>query len=261
MPEEKVVDVFVFENNDQKDVVNGSPFCVKAALYLKAAEVPHDFPKPKAGDMGPTGKLPYAKFADGSVVPDSAIIIQKVQAMGYDLDGVLSDDQKVQSRLIVATLEERLYFGLLYLSWQHPKNWPLTKKAFFGNVPFGLRWLISRSAHKGIVSALHGQGTGRRPVDEIVAINNKVIDDLADLLGDKPNFFDTPKLTTADVVAYAMLDKALYPPLPFNPIGDHLKTKLNLLAFLDAITKAYFPSVYEARQSSSSSSSAPPKKK
>jgi len=249
MPEEQknVLEVIVFENS-HKDVVNNSPFCVKIFLYMKAAEVPHDFPKPKVWDLGPRGKLPYAKFADGSVVPDSAIIIQKVQAMGFDLDGVLSDEQKVQSRLIVATLEERFYFALLYLYYQHPKNWPLTHKLFFGNLPFRLRWLISRSARKGALSALHGQGTGRRPVDEVVAINNKVIDDLADLLGDKPNFFDTPKLTTADVVAYAMLDRAIYPPIPFNPLGDHLKTKANLVAFLDAINKEYFPAVYQARR-------------
>ena len=242
----KVLDVIAFEN-DREDVVNGSPFCVKVALYLKVAEVAHEFPKPKPGDMGPTGKLPYAKFSDGTVVPDSANILEKVKTLGYDVDKDLNEDQKLQSRQIITTCEDRFYFGVLYLNWQHPKNWPLTKKMFFGNLPWGLKWYISSGAHKGIVGALKGQGTGRRPVDEIIVINNQVVDDLATLLGDKPNFFDTPTLTSADIVVYSMLDKAVYPPLPFNPIGDHIQSKPNLIAFLENINQQYFPAVLKAR--------------
>mmetsp|Transcript_19719 Transcript_19719/g.61015 ORF Transcript_19719/g.61015 Transcript_19719/m.61015 type:complete len:265 (-) Transcript_19719:170-964(-) len=241
-----VLEVIAFEN-DRADVVNGSPFCVKVALYLKVAEVPHAFPKPKPGDMGPTGKLPYAKF-DGEKVPDSANIIAKVRERGYDVDAGLDDAQKVQSRLIVATLEDRFYFGGLYLNWQHPQNWPLTKQQFFGALPQPLKWMFSRGARKATIKALHGQGMGRRPLDEIVALNNQVVDDLAALLGDQPNFFNTPKLTTADIVAYAMLDKLVYPPLPFNPIADHIKSKPNLVAFLDNINEQYFPDVHKARK-------------
>jgi len=248
-----VLEVIAFEN-DRKDIVNGSPFCAKLALYLKVAEVPHTFPTPKAGDLGPTGKLPYAKFAsDGAVVPDSANIIAKVKGMGYDVDAGLDEAQLLQSRLIVAALEERFYFGGLYLNWQNDKNWPSTKKMFFGSLPFPLKWLISRSARKDIVKALRGQGTGRRPVDEIVAINDQVVDDLATLLGDKTTFFDTPKPTTADIVAFAMLDKLVYPPLPFNPIAEHINSKPNLVAFLDTTLKQYFPAVHEARKKASSS--------
>ncbi|KAJ8600577.1 hypothetical protein CTAYLR_008193 [Chrysophaeum taylorii] len=241
--------IMVFPNpaDEVARSANPSPFCVKLELYCKAASVPYDKPKLAAGDMGPTGKLPYAKFTSTDVVSDSAVIIARLIKDGFELDADLEEAQKVQARLIATMCEDKLYFTIVYFAWQVDANWPGTRAEFFSSVPCVLRGFISKQARKGLVGALRGQGMGRRPKDEVVDLGKQVIDDLSFLLGDKRNFFDTPKITTADVVVYAMLERLVFADLAVNPIGEYVKTKPTLMAFISSIAEQYFPE-YHANQ-------------
>eukprot|EP00631_Chrysoreinhardia_giraudii_P002343 CAMPEP_0197430812 /NCGR_PEP_ID=MMETSP1170-20131217/52848_1 /TAXON_ID=54406 /ORGANISM="Sarcinochrysis sp, Strain CCMP770" /LENGTH=406 /DNA_ID=CAMNT_0042958739 /DNA_START=65 /DNA_END=1285 /DNA_ORIENTATION=- len=249
MAQESPLELMVFNTSDDETalLVNPSPFCTKLELFLKVVGIDYVKPELAPGDMGPTGKLPNVKIGDERVA-DSAVIINRLEATrGSSLDDVLSEEDKAQGRFIISACEDKLYFCMVYLSWIHNANWPTTRAVYFSEVPWGLRKLISGKARKGIKKALHGQGMGRRPVDEIIAIGKEVVDDLAVVLGDKTAFFGTPESTVADIAVYAQLNHLLYANLPYNPIGDHVKTKPNLVAFVDRITKRYFPNIYENR--------------
>ena len=242
----------VFNTNDEehKTLVNPSPFCVKLELYLKVADIAYDKPKLAPGDMGPKGKLPYVKEQpSGESIWDTAAIINHLEKKGNStLVEDLSADEKAQARFIVATCEEKLYFVLNYFHWQHKDNWPVTRAAYFWELPWGLRKLISGKAHKGMVKALYGQGMGRHSLEEVVDIGKQIVDDLALVLGDKATLFGTPKLTIADIVMYANLDHFVNTDIPYNPIGDYIRTKPNLVTFINSITKQYFPEVYDNRR-------------
>jgi len=177
------------------------------------------------------------------------VIISRVEKMqGSSLDDVLTADERAQAHFIVSTCEDKLYFAMLYLAWQCNENWPSTRAEYFSEVPWGLRKIISGKARKGIIKALHGQGIGRRPLEQVVDLSKQVIDDLSHVLGDKSTLFGTPKLTTADIVVYANLDRFLYAEFPHNPIRDYIKTKATLVKFVDDVTMLYFPEVNTNRQ-------------
>uniref|UniRef100_A0A7S3JX88 GST C-terminal domain-containing protein n=1 Tax=Aureoumbra lagunensis TaxID=44058 RepID=A0A7S3JX88_9STRA len=248
--ETKKLQLGVFANDEEHDTVqNGSSFCTKLELYCLVAGIPFEKPILKAGEMGPRGKMPFAIFPSGEIVPDSAKIIEKLQGddTSNNIDAQLTPDQLVISRLLITTLEESLYFVLVYFAWQDEANWPKTKASFFGGVPWFLRGTISRGARKSLVKALHGQGMGRRPEEEIVSIAKQIIDDTSFLLGERKNLFNTEKLTLADIVLYSMLEQFAYKDLPNNPVGEYLKTKANLMAFTDAVSSEYFPKIHANR--------------
>lgn len=242
----------VFNSNDEehKTIANPSPFCVKLELYLKVAEIAYDKPALAPGDMGPKGKLPYVKDPlSGESIWDTTTIITHLEnkKLGSSLNEDLNPDEKAKARFIVATCEEKLYFVMCYLHWQHKGNWPTTRAEYFSDLPWGLRKLVSGKARKGMVKALYGQGMGRHSLDEVIDIGNQIVDDLALVLGDKRTLFGTPNLTIADIVMYAHLDHFVHSNIPYNPVGDYVKSKPYLVTFINSVTKRFFREVHNNR--------------
>jgi len=239
------VDLMVYSSREEKPVlVNPSPFCTKLELFFQVAGVKYLKPTPEAS---PTGKLPYIKVG-GKFLADSAVIIDYFEReRGVSLDDGLSDDVKARSRFAVSACEDKLYFAMQYIAWLHDANWPTTRNDFFFEVPWGFRNRVANRARRQVHDALRGQGMGRRTLQDVIALGTQVIDDLEVALGDSLYFFGSEKPTIADVAIYAQLNHILYVDIPFNPLGDHLKTKATLVAFVDTITARYFPAIHENR--------------
>ena len=189
-----------------------SPFCLRVDCYLRATGL--DFTVESGMQnmkTAPKGKLPYIDDGD-TRVPDSRFILDYLKkTYGDPLDEGLSDEQRALTHFVSKTLDEDLYWCIVYSRWIDDAVWPSTKAMFFDPLPFPMRTILPKVLRKGVRKQLHAQGLGRHSPEEIVAIATTTLDALAALLGDR-KYFITDQPTTLDVSAFAFLAEMIVPP-------------------------------------------------
>src|SRR4029078_2674909 len=97
-------------------IPNPSPFCFKVENYLRMTGETYEI---KSGNpqKAPKGKLPFIKDG-GVVISDSAHIIEHLKkTRGDKLDKDLTPEQRALGHLIRRTMEEALYFSVVYARW------------------------------------------------------------------------------------------------------------------------------------------------
>jgi glutathione S-transferase len=219
------------------DLPSISAFCLKVEAYFRFADVDYEV---VLGDLrrAPKGKAPW--ITDGDVVvPDSSDIIRYLEKKsGRSLDDRLDDRERQLSHLVQRTVEEHLYFGMLWFRWTSDDAWPHLRAALKPALPpvvGGLiAWLIRRSVRQSAMA----QGLGRHPPDEILARMKRDLDAIAAILGDKPFLFgDAP--SNVDATVYATLAQML--GVPWDAAERRLVEGMTtLVAYRDRIRERYF---------------------
>ena len=226
------------------NVMDASPFVVKVELFMRMANIPYQIKYgAKYLKKAPKGKLPFIDD-DGIVVADSEAI------MGYltdkyqiTLDAELTAEQKAQAHLITKSLDEGLYWCLVYSRWIMDESWPLTNEAFFGSLSVPLRWFLPNIIRKSVKKNLHGQGIGRHSSEEILAISDKSLASLSTLLADK-NFFFGDTHTSFDAIVYSHLCEFI--SVRFDngfesKFTKNAKRYQNLVQFCQRIEDKFYP--------------------
>ncbi len=187
------------------NVMDASPFVVKTDLFMRMANIPYQVKQgAKHLKTSPKGKLPYIDDG-GKVVADSEAILSYLTTQyQVTLDAELTPEQKAQAYLITKSLDEGLYWCLVYSRWILDESWPFTNKAFFSKLPAPLRWFLPTIIRKTVKKNLHGQGVGRHSAEEILAIADKSLQSLSTLLADQ-DFFFGEQYTSFDAVVYSHL--------------------------------------------------------
>jgi len=224
-------------------VMDPSPFVVKVDAFLKMAELPYEV---KSGahylKKSPKGKLPFISIeqqAEKLVIADSQNIIEHLtQNHSITLDAFLSAEQQAQAYLLTKSLDENLYWCLVYSRWMLDEMWPLVNKAFFGAMPAPLRWFVPDLIRKTVRKNLHGQGTGRHSKDEILAIADKSFSALSILLGAKTYFYGEQPCSF-DATAYSILCQFISVDCN-NEFNDKAGSYPNLVSFCQRIEKQFY---------------------
>lgn len=136
------------------EVESLSPFCMKVEVYLKLVGLPY---RAIAGDprKAPKGKLPFIVDGEGACVADSdAIIAHLERGRTAPLDGGLDADARMRGHLAKRTLEESLYFVMLWSRWAEPSGWDVVRH-FFDELPTPLRWVVPRLVRKKIIGSAY----------------------------------------------------------------------------------------------------------
>ena len=220
-------------------VPDPSPFVLKVDSYMRMANIEFEI-IPDVGNLrkAPKGKLPF--IVDGDItVADSQFIISYLQNKFHvELDSSLSDEQNGIAYLIGKSLDENLYWCLVYSRWVKDDTWPHIKEAFFGSMPFPLKFIIPVLARKGVISALQKQGLGKHSDEEIKIIAQQTFQSLSDILGKKTYFFgETP--CTFDATAFAFLSQFISVSLN-NQFNDLARDYGNLVAYCNNIRAKYY---------------------
>lgn len=218
-----------------------SPFCAKLDMILQMSGV--DFERHVEGDprQGPKQKVPFIEER-GKLIGDSHFIEQYLRTdHNVDLQSSLSDTERAIGNMIMSSVEEKLYWVLVYSRWSTPENAAVMKSIFFGHMPDAqMREQIGAGAEEMINQTLNGQGTGRHSYDEVMEIGKRIIDDLAILLGNQRFFFgDQP--TSIDASVFGALANFCFGPVN-SPVNAHIRAKPNLVAYMDRISNQFFPS-------------------
>jgi glutathione S-transferase len=191
-----------------------SPFCMKLAVWLRLAKVPHQLRSIGGPPRSKSGKLPYIERADGTLMSDSShIIAQLTQEWSVTLDAHLTPAQLARNLLLQRFIEENLYWVIVYERWAIPEGWKLTKRAYFGGLPPILRDVLPAWIRRAALRDAWGQGLARLPYAQVVERATRDLHAIASTLGDDP-FFGGAEPTSIDATAYAFLANLLLAPVP-----------------------------------------------
>ena len=220
-------------------VVDPSSFVVKVDAFLRMSGIDYEY----VGDSGALGRAPKKKLPiiddDGKIVADSYFIIEYLKdKYNLTIDDHLSAEQQGLAHLLTKSLDENLYWCLVYSRWMCDDTWPLIKSNFFGNLPIPLKWFVPALVRKGIRKTLYAHGIGRHSNTEIMQIYEHSLRSLSNILGTKRYFFGD-KPSSFDAAAYGVLSSLIQVEFD-NAFNRQARTYANLVAFCQRVKSEYY---------------------
>jgi len=220
-------------------VMDPSPFVVKVDAFMKMAQLPFEVIA-NADNLkkAPKGKLPFIADGDSTIADSQAILDHLTQQYQVSLDDHLTAKQQAQAYLLTKSLDENLYWCLVYSRWILEDTWPVTNNTFFGGLPWLLRLFVPGLIRKSVKKNLHGQGMGRHSQAEILAISDKSFAALSTLLADNAYFFGEQP-SSFDATVYAILCQFISVDCT-NQFNDRARSYQNLVQFCQRIEQSYY---------------------
>ena len=222
---------------------DGSPFCIKAEAYLRLLGLNYELVRGNPM-KSPRGQLPVLLHR-GETIAGSQEIIDYLRAeFGTHVDDWLSDEHEVQAYHLVKSVEEYLYFLILYQRWVLNENFKLVERAFFADMHPVLRFVISRLARQGSKKRVMAQGVGRYTEAEIDALAYRSVSMLSRSLGDRPYLFgDRP--CWADCSVFGFVTNLLAPGFS-QGAAIWIREFDNLVCYERRFAEAVFPDFVES---------------
>jgi len=184
-----------------------SPFCLKVHRALKAARLnyssirggrPAEFKK-----LNPAEQVPVL-LIDGEPVSDSTRILHRIDALA---PGRISPEDP-QLRLEAAIWEEvadtTLNGFLVAARWLDDRNWPITKKAYFADMPGVVRAIVPSRIRATVRKTLYARDVTRSGLDQTWSRFEELLD-LFDARAPESSFWIGQSLSFADLGIYAQL--------------------------------------------------------
>lgn len=189
-----------------------SPFVLKLETWLRLAGLPSKSVGDYSPFTAPRGKAPWVTLEDGSTLSDSALIIEALSARPeVTLDDHLTDADRARHLLIQRTVEDHLYWCVVYERWQRPEGFAIVKQRYFPKASPLMLPVITTMARRTAVGQLRAQGTGRHDWPDVERAAVADIRALSAALGDAP-FFGGASPATIDAVVYGALANAAWGP-------------------------------------------------
>lgn len=219
---------------------DASPFCTKMETWLRMAKVPYKtVSNPMNVRRAPKGKLPYIEH-NGQAIGDSSLIIQHLtKAFDVKLDDHLSDEQRREALLVQRTLEEHLYWVLIFGRWVEDANWDITRNAFFKKAPFLIRGLIANKIRNKIKKSAMGHGMGLHDRETIYAMGIQDLEAVSAPLKNQP-FILGERASSLDATAFGFFAQILYPPHE-TPLKTWFMERSWLVDYCNRMKKNWFP--------------------
>lgn len=164
-----------------------SPYPMKVMAFMNLHNIDY---KLVSGDVrkAPLGKIPYLEHK-GKQIPDSELILDYLEQEYQLPKDDLTAEQHAIGHSLCRTLDERLYWVVVYSRWIEDKNWPKIRDKIFSAVPTVLRGLISNKIRNDIRKTLYMHGIGRHAPEQMYDFARRDLQALSDLLADKPYLF------------------------------------------------------------------------
>ncbi|MCO5142103.1 MAG: glutathione S-transferase family protein [Oligoflexia bacterium] len=208
-----MLELIVYPKPENKRLINNSPFCAKAEIYLNLNKIKHTVFE-YTGDPAkfPNGKLPVIKHNE-QIIPDSSLI-QKFLDKEHkiDMDSHLSNAEKAQGFAFAKMCEEYFYWSLLHERWFIDENWKNLKEQYFNNIPALIRGPITKMIRKQAKKSAIGHGMSLHPDETVLSLGKECLKALSDFLANKP-FLLGDNLSSYDATAYAFISSVLHSPL------------------------------------------------
>jgi glutathione S-transferase len=217
---------------------DGSPFCIKAMTLMKMSGLEYRVEK-MSFKQAPKGKAPYLND-NGTIVADSHFIQRHLETKhGVDFSGGHGPAEMATGWALSRMVEEHLYFLTLHLRWLDDENFNKGPRQFFKDIPAPIRPLIANMIRKKQRKTMHLQGLGRHSAEERLALAVGDVKSVEDTLADKPYLFGkAPCGADASVASFLW---AASPALFKSEIGEHVRSRLKIMAYIGRMQKQFFP--------------------
>ncbi|KAJ3126485.1 hypothetical protein HK098_007467 [Nowakowskiella sp. JEL0407] len=199
---------------------------------------------------GPKKKIPYIRV-HSETVPDSQLCIwhlQKIKLPGYtDIDANLSSNQRILLESVRLLMEEIIYRQTAWERWANPANHYGTKSSIMTVIKNPImKYILFHRVSKHNTEALHMHGFGRFSRVEQQMFSKRAVDTISELLGDS-QYILGPQPCSLDATVYAHMVDAIKSCeiWPDMPTGAYIKTKRNIMNYVDRMTKQYYPELLE----------------
>lgn len=189
--------ITLHQTNIEFSGINASPFCEKLHCFIKQHKLPHQV-QAALPHHGPYKKIPYVTYQD-TALGDSEFIIEQL-AKDFNIDINLTCAAHSWQR----TLEEHLYWVMVYSRWMDDEAWQVLKDAFFTPVPLLFRHWISKKARKLVMKNLYSQGLGRLTEQQVYQKGEADLKALNDHLN-QSTFIGGDRLCHIDFFAQALI--------------------------------------------------------
>lgn len=223
---------------------SSSPFCTKTEILLRIAACEFVITPEFVPANGPKQKIPFITDGD-AIIGDSALIQAHLErTQQADFYKGLTAQERATAQLLLHSVEEKLYWVMVFARWQFDAGWAITEPAFFGMAPASVRAQVSAQTREEMMRNLWGQGTGRHTAAEAIQMGVDVIENLGLYLGEN-DFFVANTLTPLDAATYGTLITLL--EMPGSPLlKEAILKQPNLCAFVDRISAQFFPNALGA---------------
>ena len=180
-----------------------SPFAIKLATWLRAAEIPHAHEVEDDPRKGPKQKTPWIEYGDVRM-GDSELIIQHLgERFGFDLDAHLSPAEAARGLVIRRTFENHFHHILEHYLFVSHGGWQAIKP-HFRFLPAVIRPLVLPMIRSDARKESHIRGIGRHTEEERSRLARADLHAAQALLGDQ-SFILGDALTTTDCTLFAFL--------------------------------------------------------
>ena len=218
---------------------NMSPYCTKAEVLLKLADLSYQHVVPEDHKVFSKGKLPVLKDNE-AIVEDSEFIRQHIETKyGKTLDAGLTEEAKAIGHSLIRTLEERSIFGLVTGRWIDDSGWAMIEPLFFGELPPEERAVVGPTVREQVSESVKANGFGQHTREEQRRLLTADIKSAAVLLGDRDWFFsDHP--TYLDAAIFGMLAN-FYAVPPVTVMTELVAAHPNLVAYVERGLAHWYP--------------------
>ncbi len=217
-------------------IPNESPFCCKLETYLRMVGASYNLKEVVSPKKGPHGKVPYIEQGSHRL-GDSGRIIDSLEKK-YGLDQELSEKERAHSLLVMRTLEEHLYWGIVHTRWMDPKGYQKFTEPFRKQLPFPIGYLLPPMIKRVVKKELWYGGIGRHHSSHLYELCLNDLKAICSLLDRAPYFFgDQPHIV--DAALYGSFLSILFQPWK-TPLFDYLSQQDHVLEYCLHISQVFY---------------------
>ncbi|MCC4634857.1 glutathione S-transferase family protein [Xanthomonas dyei] len=239
------------ENSLSAYVASLSPYAAKLQAYFRMFGIKHELVSVPVPDVGPRGKVPFISVGDTRIA-DSSLIIDYLKGTLGDPDAHLSAEQQALGQVVQGTLEDHLYWIIIYYEFFHQGGWDFLMKTMVGD-PTALPEEIQealKTRREDFRKRCFDQGIARFTEAEIIDKAKKDLSAIDVLIGDKRFLLGSDRPSSYDAVVFGFT-QAFFQAHGLHPeITDYARTLPNLGRFIATVTAQWYPELKLAFQPS-----------
>lgn len=225
-----------------------SPFCLKIHRALRAAGLRYTSRHADRPDayraFNRTGQVPVL-LIDGEPVADSTAILRRLAALRPTPVWADHAPAVLAEAMLWEELGDTALNGFLIATrWADPRNWPLTRAAYFGNMPRPVAAVVPALLRRRVLAGLVARDIWRAGPDACWQRFTTLLDDL-EQRAPATGFWLGDRLSAADLGLFPQLHGLRLPLSPWQK--EQVEARPRLTAWLDRVDAATGPVAADAR--------------
>lgn len=225
-----------------RHIATFSPPSTKLEAYFKFFDIPYEIVPVMSTDDAPRGKVPYILVNDVRIT-DSDLIIDYFKRTRFDPDAGLTARQQALGHLVQRTLEDHLYWIVVYYEFFDDKGWDYLLRASVGDPSLLPPPVIAAfdAVRADRAKRCYDQGIARYTPSELVDKARKDLQAVSEILGENKYLLGTDQPTSFDAVVVGLL-LGVYQARDMHPeVSDFARKIPNLSRYMHHMLATHFP--------------------